>query len=129
MSTQQEAVLGLQSYQQVLAQSQTVNSGPELEMVQRVVKRLAAATGAAGKDFDWQVSLVQSNQVNAFCLPGGKIVVYTGILPFANSEAALATVFSVRGAQAASLSHSAAVPNAVYFEYAFLADFAAGCRE
>lgn len=102
MSTEQEAALGLQSYQQVLSQSQTVNSGPELEMVQRVVQRLAAATGDAGKDFDWKVSLVQSDQVNAFCLPGGKIVVYTGILPLANSEAALATVLGHEMAHATS---------------------------
>jgi metalloendopeptidase OMA1, mitochondrial len=102
MSTQQEASLGLQSYQQVLSQSQKVDSGPELEMVQRVVKRLAAATGDAGKNFDWQVSLVQSDQVNAFCLPGGKIVVYTGILPVANTEAALATVLGHEMAHATS---------------------------
>lgn len=102
MSAQQEATLGLQSYQQVLAQSQTINSGPELDMVRRVVKRLAAATGGAGKDFEWQVSLVQSNQINAFCLPGGKIVVYTGILPVANSEAALATVLGHEMAHATS---------------------------
>jgi predicted Zn-dependent protease len=102
LSTQQEAALGLQSYQQVLSQSQTIKSGPELEMVQRVVQRLAAATGDAGKDFDWEVSLVQSDQVNAFCLPGGKIVVYTGILPIANNEAALATVLGHEMAHATS---------------------------
>jgi predicted Zn-dependent protease len=102
LSVEQESALGLQSYQQVLAQSQTVDSGPELEMVQRVVQRLAGATGAAGKDFDWRVSLVRSDQINAFCLPGGKIVVYTGILPLANSEAALATVLGHEMAHATS---------------------------
>ncbi|HJT46284.1 MAG TPA: M48 family metallopeptidase [Chthoniobacterales bacterium] len=102
LSVQQESALGLQSYQQVLAQSQTVNSGPEYDMVHRVVEKLAKATGAAGKDFDWQVSVVQSPQVNAFCLPGGKIVVYTGILPVANSEAALATVLGHEMAHATS---------------------------
>ena len=102
LSTQQEAALGLQTYQQVLSQSQTIKSGPELDMVQRVVRRLAAATGDDGKDFTWNVSLVQSDQVNAFCLPGGKIVVYTGILPVANSEAALATVLGHEMAHATS---------------------------
>jgi metalloendopeptidase OMA1, mitochondrial len=102
MSTEQEAALGLQSYQQVLSQSQTIDSGPELEMVQRVVTRLAAATGDAGKDFEWRASLVQSDQVNAFCLPGGKIVVYTGILRAANTEAALATVLGHEMAHATS---------------------------
>src|SRR5215813_8452940 len=89
LSAEQESALGLQSYQQILAQSQTIDSGPEVDMVRRVVQRLAGATGEAGKSFDWRVSLVQSDKINAFCLPGGKIVVYTGILPVANSEAAL----------------------------------------
>src|ERR1700712_4326242 len=71
LSTQQETALGLQSYQEVLKQSQTIDSGPELEMVKRVAKRLEDATGPAAKDFQWQVSLVRSEQVNAFCFPGG----------------------------------------------------------
>lgn len=102
MSTDQEQVLGLQSYQQILSQSQTINSGPEVERVQGVVKRLAAATREAGKSFDWRVSVVQSDQINAFCLPGGKIIVYTGILPVANTDAALATVLGHEMAHATS---------------------------
>ena len=89
LTTQQEQVLGLQSYQQVLSESETVNNGPEYDLVRGVAARLARATG---KDFDWQVSVVRSPQVNAFCLPGGKIVVYTGILPIAENAAGLATV-------------------------------------
>ena len=92
LNPQQEETLGLQSYQQVLQEAQTIDSGPEYELVKRVAQRLAGATGPAAKTFDWRVSLVSSPQVNAFCLPGGKIVVYTGILPVAQSEAGLATV-------------------------------------
>jgi predicted Zn-dependent protease len=92
LSTEQEKALGLQSYQQVLSEVQTVNSGPEVELVRRVAQRLAAATGDAANKFDWQVTVVRSPQVNAFCLPGGKIVVYTGIIPVARTEAGLATV-------------------------------------
>src|SRR5438874_10382498 len=62
MSTREEAVLGLQSYQQVLAQSESIDSGPELEMVKRVASRLASATGKAGADFAWQVSLIRSRR-------------------------------------------------------------------
>jgi metalloendopeptidase OMA1, mitochondrial len=102
MSTQEEALLGLQSYQQVLAQSETIGSGPELETVKRVASRLATATGKAGADFDWQVSLIRSPQVNAFCLPGGKIVVYTGILPVTQNEAALGAVLGHEMAHATS---------------------------
>jgi len=92
MSSQQEESLGLQAYQEVLADSQVVNSGPNVETVHRVVSKLAAEVGESGRNFDWQVSVVESPQVNAFCLPGGKIVVYTGILPVAQNEAGLATV-------------------------------------
>ncbi len=88
----QEQQLGLQSYRQVLQQEEAIESGPDVEMVRAVAGRLAKATGPAAKDFQWAVSLVRSPQVNAFCLPGGKIVVYTGILPVAKTPAGLATV-------------------------------------
>ncbi len=102
MSEQQEGALGVQSYQQVLAQAQAIESGPELATVRRVASRLAGATGKAGAGFQWQVSLIQDRQVNAFCLPGGKIVIYTGILPVAQNEAALATVLGHEMAHATS---------------------------
>lgn len=92
LSSEQEEALGLQSYRQVLSEVQTVTSGPEFELVQRVVRRLASATGESARKFEWQVSVVRSPQINAFCLPGGKIVVYTGILAVAKTEAGLATV-------------------------------------
>jgi predicted Zn-dependent protease len=92
LSSEQEDQLGLQSYSEVLSQSEVVPSGPEHDLVVRVAQRLAAATGAAAKDFKWQVNLVRSPQVNAFCLPGGKIVVYTGILSYTQTEPALAAV-------------------------------------
>lgn len=92
LSSREEKTLGLQSYDQILSESKTVDSGPDYELVSRVKQRLAAATGPSAKHFDWEVSLVRNPQVNAFCLPGGKIVVYTGILPVAKTEAGLAAV-------------------------------------
>ena len=102
MSTREEALLGLQSYQQVLAQPESIDSGQELEMIKRVASRLASATGKAGAAFDWQVLLIRSSQINAFCLPGGKVVVYTGILPITENEPALATVLGHEMAHATS---------------------------
>jgi metalloendopeptidase OMA1, mitochondrial len=102
LSTEQESALGLQSYRQVLAEAHTVDAGPESEMVRRVATRLAAATGTAGNSFEWRESLIRDDQVNAFCLPGGKIVVYTGILPVAENDAGLATVLGHEMAHATS---------------------------
>lgn len=102
MSVEQESALGLQTYQRVLSEAETVASGPELDMVKRVASHLAKATGQSGSGFDWAVALIRNQQVNAFCLPGGKIVVYTGILPVAQSEPALATVLGHEMAHATS---------------------------
>ncbi len=92
LDSSDEAVLGLQSYREVLSSSDVVASGPEADLVNRVAKRLIPATGVVANDFQWEVSVVRSTQANAFCLPGGKIVVYTGILPSTKNEAGLAAV-------------------------------------
>jgi metalloendopeptidase OMA1, mitochondrial len=92
MNAQQEAALGLQSYQQILSQEHAIPSGPEVEEVKGIAGRLAGAIGEDGKGFQWEVSVLDSPQMNAFCLPGGKICVYSGILPVAKTEAGLAAV-------------------------------------
>jgi predicted Zn-dependent protease len=102
LSEGQEAALGLESYKDVLSQSAVVRTGPEVELVQKVMRRLEGATGEAGQKMNWEVSVVSSPQVNAFCLPGGKMVVYTGILPVAQTEAGLATVLGHEMAHATS---------------------------
>lgn len=103
----QEAALGLQSYREILSQSQTVTSGPVVQEVQSVAQRLITAAPKVEEylaqtqktpndtvwdSFNWKVSVIQSDQVNAFCLPGGKIAVYTGILPVAKNQDGLAVV-------------------------------------
>src|SRR5438094_5547803 len=71
-------------------------------MIKGVAPRLVRATSKASADFDWQVLLIRSSQINAFCLPGGKVVVYTGILPITQNERALATVLGREMAHATS---------------------------
>src|SRR5262249_17686793 len=102
MSEDQEAALGLQSYQQVLSESQVVPTGPEVDMVVRTPRRLISVIDTGGRKFAWDVSVLRSPQANAFCLPGGKICVYTGILPIAENEAGLATVMGHEIAHATS---------------------------
>lgn len=101
MNPQEEAALGLQAFQEVLADSKVVPQNNDVKAVKLVAQRLIAATKnpdflEATKtkevEFDWEVEVVQDDQINAFCLPGGKIVVYTGILPVAENSAGLATV-------------------------------------
>ncbi len=105
MDPQQEQALGLQSYQQVLQQegANRITSGPEVEMVTRVARRLASAAAEKSQlQLQWQVSVIRSDEVNAFCLPGGEIVVYTGILSVAQGEEGLATVLGHEMAHAIS---------------------------
>jgi Zn-dependent protease with chaperone function len=91
----------LQSYREVLDQSQTINSGPEFEMVRRVASRLAKATGRLGAVR--LAGIADSRQPGERLLSAGwKIVVYTGILPVAENEAALATVLGHEMAHATS---------------------------
>ena len=102
LSEGQEESLGLQSYQEVLSTSRVINEGPEVTLVRKVVERLVAGTGEAGRGMEWHVSVVEDNQANAFCLPGGKMVVFTGILPVARTEAGLAAVLGHEMAHATS---------------------------
>lgn len=105
LSPQQEQKLGLQSYQQVLQQegANVIKNGPEVDMAKRVAKRLASAAAEKSDiQYNWRLSVVQSQQVNAFCLPGGEIVVYTAILPITRDEAGLATVLGHEMAHATS---------------------------
>jgi predicted Zn-dependent protease len=102
LSEAQEQTLGLQSFQQVLSQSQTVQSGSDYDLVVKVARRLIGVVDESARNFQWKVALVQSDQQNAFCLPGGEIVVYTGILPITQTEAGLATVLGHEIAHATS---------------------------
>ncbi|HEY1024801.1 MAG TPA: M48 family metallopeptidase [Sphingobacteriaceae bacterium] len=91
-----------QAYQQFLSDPSTkvVSSGTDAQRVRTVGNRIAAAierylnqNGYGDQyQFDWQFTLVQSKDINAWCMPGGKVAVYTGILPVTQTEAGLATV-------------------------------------
>ena len=94
LTDQQQMQLGSQQYEKTLQQyrAQIVSSGDGYSEVQRVAKRIEAVAGRDKPAFAWRVTLLRKNEANAYCLPGGKIVVYTGILPLTRSDAGLATV-------------------------------------
>jgi metalloendopeptidase OMA1, mitochondrial len=92
ISEGQEMQLGLSSFEQ-LKKETPINKDPAINsMVQRVGKRVATVAGADMPNAQWEFVVFESKEVNAFCLPGGKVGIYTGILPITKDEAGLATV-------------------------------------
>ena len=95
--------MATQQYQQFLAQNKVVpvNVNKDAEMVRRVGTRIASAItqylqkegkGDLLEGYKWEFNLIDNKEVNAWCMPGGKIVVYTGLLPVTMNENALAVV-------------------------------------
>ncbi|HEU0063499.1 MAG TPA: M48 family metallopeptidase [Flavisolibacter sp.] len=99
--------MATQQYQQFLTQNKVVGStasgnyGRDAEMVRRVGQKLSKAVedyfkskGIQNqlKGYQWEYNLVENKEANAWCMPGGKIVVYTGLLPYTKNETALAIV-------------------------------------
>lgn len=89
------------AYAEVKAKSKISTNKEWTAIVNRVAQRIAKASG---KNYDWEVILIESPEVNAWCMPGGKMAVYTGILPVVKTEAALAAVMGHEVAHA-TLQH------------------------
>ena len=81
--------VGLAAYTDLRNKEAIDRSARDNDAMLAVAKRIASATN---KKFDWEFTLFASKEVNAFCLPGGKVGVYTGILPVAKTNAGLAAV-------------------------------------
>ena len=94
MSDDQQMQLGAQYYNQFIQQEQgdLITSGADFETVKEVTDAIIAEAEEYKPEFEWDVALVDDPQANAFCLPGGKMVVYTGILGPARTAEGLATV-------------------------------------
>jgi predicted Zn-dependent protease len=90
----QQMQLGSQEYAKTLREDRAriVSSGPQYAEVQRVASRIETVASRDKPSFVWKVTLIRKKEANAYCLPGGKIVVFTGILPLTKNDAGLATV-------------------------------------
>jgi predicted Zn-dependent protease len=86
-----ETKLGEEAWAEIKTKSKISKDPQANAMVQRVSQRVAAASGLKE---NWEFLVIEDKQVNAFALPGGKIAVYTGILPVAQDDNGLATVLS-----------------------------------
>lgn len=87
-----EAEINLQAakaYQEVKAKSKISTNAEWTAMVRRVSQRIAASSG---ENFQWEYILIDSPEVNAWCMPGGKMAVYTGLMKVVKTEGALAAV-------------------------------------
>ncbi len=87
-----EMKLGLQSYQQILNDSQVRTRGPIVDKVRAIGIDIAKAAAPEDPGFSWDFNVIDSNQVNAFALPGGYTAVYTGIIPVAANDDGLAAI-------------------------------------
>lgn len=101
VSEQEMIGMSLTSYKQFLSENRLSNNQASTEMVKRVGNRIAAAVtkflknkGMEGRinNFQWEFNLVEEDVPNAWCMPGGKVVVYTGLLPLTKDETGLAVV-------------------------------------
>lgn len=108
LDARQEQAMGLQAYQQILAQEPPLDPDtPVARDIREIAQRLIAKVdvvetalaqehglqpGHFSRGFEWEVNVIPSEQVNAFCLPGGKMAVYTGLVPVARSRDAMAVV-------------------------------------
>ena len=94
------AQMSLTSYREILSESKLSTDQREIAQVKRVGERLSNATetylrenGYSTDSYHWEFNLIDDSEtVNAFCMPGGKIAVYSGLLPVAQDDAGLATV-------------------------------------
>lgn len=102
VSDQEMVALSLTEYDKIVRQSRLSNDPAKVKMVRTVGARIARATeellrerGQASdvQNYKWEFNLIQDDKtVNAWCMPGGKVAVYTGILPVAKDETGLAVV-------------------------------------
>lgn len=123
-----EQVLSLsnEQYNEYMQSAKLSTDAASTAMVKRVGQRLAAAVeaylrnnGAASElsSYSWQFSLVQDDNVNAFCMPGGKIVVYEGLLPVTRDEASLAVVLGHEIAHAVARHSAERLSNSMRQQY------------
>ncbi len=108
LDAEQEKALGLQAYEQILSQERPVDPNSQIaRQVREIARQLIAKVDVVeaalaeehgqkpthfSRDFEWDVNVIESEQANAFCLPGGKMAVYTGLIPVAQNADAVAVV-------------------------------------
>jgi len=126
VSDEQVLSLSNQQYTEYMKSARPSANTANTAMVKRVGQRLSAAVetylksngfASETKNYHWEFNLVQENQVNAFCMPGGKIVVYEGLLPVTRDEASLAIVLGHEIAHAVAKHSAERISNSLRQQY------------
>ena len=126
VSDDQVLSLSFQEYSDYMKTAKASTNSTNTAMVKRVGQRISkavesylTANGMADdvKTYAWEFNLVQDNQVNAWCMPGGKIVVYEGLLPVTQDEASLAIVMGHEIAHAVARHSAERLSNAYKEQY------------
>ena len=86
ISQAQEVEMGSEAYKEVLAKSTVSKNPTDLARVEAVSKRLIKVIGDDMPQADWQFTVIESKDINAFALPGGKVAIYTGLLHIINDD-------------------------------------------
>lgn len=95
LSDAQMNTLGLKVFREVLQKEREAQGSHVADVVKRVTERVSRAAETIDRPgFQWEVKVIDKDAPNAVCLPGGKIIVFTGILPYVQNEAGLAAVIS-----------------------------------
>ena len=92
LSPNQEAAMGLSAFAEIKDEEEISDDEIANARVQRVGRRIAESVGRELPNADWEFVVFESDELNAFALPGGKVGVYTGILKIAETDAELAAV-------------------------------------
>ena len=129
----QEIALGKQAFQETISAESPSQNTRLSNLVNRVGQRIASV--ARRNDYQWEFRLISSANQNAFCLPGGKVAIYEGILPVCEDEAGLAVVMSHEIAHALArhggerMSQNMAVDSAKIIAEKLAGRFTAGRKE
>src|SRR5438876_5337051 len=102
VSAGEEDQLGLTSFEKMKQETPISRDPAANALVQKVGRRIAAVASKDLPNAQWEFVVFDSKEMNAFCLPGGKVGVYAGILPITRDEDGLATVLGHETAHAAA---------------------------
>ncbi len=126
VSNQEVLTLSLQQYDEFIKSAPVSTDKTNTALVQKVGRAIASAVesyltnnGYADEvaSYSWEFNLVKSDEVNAFCMPGGKIVVYEGILPYTQNETGLAVVLGHEVAHAVAKHANERMSNQMATQY------------